>query len=118
MSDSALTTLLESILAQVSEVRADVSAIRSKQAAIEQQLADHIESADHVTAAKPDKYAWLSSVKYLAPALAVVFLAGMNTSDRLRSVPATVPATKQDSLVLDHRKQQEELIKKALGEIK
>ena len=117
MSDSALTTLLESILAQVSEVRADVSAIRAKQSAIEQQLADHIEQAqeEQEKPAQPN-CSWLSNVKYLAPALAIVFLAGMNTSERLRPVPA--PVTKQDSIVLDHRKHQEELLKKALGELK
>ena len=116
MSDSALTTLLESILAQVSEVRADVSAIKSRQASIEQQLADHIEQEKEKPAQA--NCSWLSNVKYLAPALAIVFLAGMNTSERLRPAPAPAPVTKQDSLVLDHRKHQEELLKKALGELK
>lgn len=114
MSDSALTTLLESILAQVSEVRADVSAIKSKQSAIEQQLKDHIDTEDEKPATA--NCSWLSNVKYLAPALAIVFLAGMDTSERIRPTPA--PITKQDSLVLDHRKHQEELLKKALGGLK
>lgn len=117
MSDANLTTLLESILQQLVEVRSDVGSIRAavstiqtRQSAIEQQLTDHI------SVESPAKTSWLSSIKYLAPALSIVFLAGMNTSEKLRPVPVPTKI-KADTVIYDSRKHQEELLKAALGKL-
>lgn len=116
MSDASLTTLLESILQQLVETRSDIGSVRTavgniqvRQAAIEQQLQDHIKTEVE----PPIKQSWFSLVKFVAPALAIVFLAGMNTSEKLRATPKP----KQDTVIYDTRRIQEEMLKKALGDL-